>query len=561
MAEPNGSESLQSQLDVANSMIDSDPNPVLSMDLAGRLVYANPAGVDLAKSWGIEIGSAMPSALVVNAIPNQVVTLEIPVGARTYSFCIVSMPECGRIHVYATDVTTTVSIAKFPEENPNPILRLNTEGSVIYANSAAQSIMEAWGIEIGSLVPDELIRHAQNPTESQLNMNCGPLTFSFRVVPVPELDFINVYGTDVTAMKTLTEFPDQNPNPVLRTDMGGTLLYANPAAAYVLQVWDIDIGGQIPDGIVKSSGHEMVDELEIEVGARTYIFNMATVPAFKFINIYGTDISAARDNEKILAKLAKYFSPQVYKSIFSGDLEVEIQTKRKRLTVFFSDIQGFSQVTEQLEPEALTELITEYLTVMTDIAFKYGGTVDKYIGDAIMVFFGDPESAGIKEDALACIRMAIEMKASMYAIQNMWKSRGISQPLDIRIGIHTDICTVGNFGSNDRLDYTTIGNGVNIASRLESSAKPNQILISEDTYLLIKDEIDCIDLDPIRLKNMTHPIQVYEVRNDQEMNATIMEIDETQDGFSLFIDPRTIKNVDKKREALERAIAILNRMS
>ena len=221
MAEPNGSESLQSQLDVANSMIDSDPNPVLSMDLAGRLVYANPAGVDLAKSWGIEIGSAMPSALVVNAIPNQVVTLEIPVGARTYSFCIVSMPECGRIHVYATDVTTTVSIAKFPEENPNPILRLNTEGSVIYANSAAQSIMEAWGIEIGSLVPDELIRHAQNPTESQLNMNCGPLTFSFRVVPVPELDFINVYGTDVTAMKTLTEFPDQNPNPVLRTDMGG----------------------------------------------------------------------------------------------------------------------------------------------------------------------------------------------------------------------------------------------------------------------------------------------------------------------------------------------------
>ena len=157
--------------------------------------------------------------------------------------------------------------------------------------------------------------------------------------------------------------------------------------------------------------------------------------------------------------------------------------------------------------------------------------------------------------------MAIEMKASMYAIQNMWKSRGISQSLDIRIGIHTDICTVGNFGSNDRLDYTTIGNGVNIASRLESSAKPNQILISEDTYLLIKDEIDCIDLDPIRLKNITHPIQVYEVRNDQKMNATIMEIDETQDGFSLFIDPRTIKNVDKKREALERAIAILNRMS
>ena len=121
------------------------------------------------------------------------------------------MPDFERIHVYATDVTTTVSIAKFPEENPNPILRANTEGSVIYANSAAQSIMEAWGIEIGSLVPDELIRDARNPTESQFNMDCGPLTFSFRVVPVPELDFINIYGTDVTAIKTLTESPTRTP--------------------------------------------------------------------------------------------------------------------------------------------------------------------------------------------------------------------------------------------------------------------------------------------------------------------------------------------------------------
>ena len=110
--------------------------------------------------------------------------------------------------------------------------------------------------------------------------------------------------------------------------------------------------------------------------------------------------------------MAKYFSPQVYESIFTGDLEVRIQTKRKRLTVFFSDIKGFGQLTERLEPEVLTELITEYLTAMTAIAVKHGGTVDKYIGDAVMVFFGDPNSNGTKKDALACIRMALEMKYS-----------------------------------------------------------------------------------------------------------------------------------------------------
>ena len=100
-------------------------------------------------------------------------------------------------------------------------------------------------------------------------------------------------------------------------------------------------------------------------------------------------------------------------------MEVKIQTKRKRLTVFFSDIKGFSEITERLEPEVLTELITEYLTLMTDIAVKHGGTVDKYIGDAIMVFFGDPKSRGVKEDAEACVRMAIEMKSSLREIRRL----------------------------------------------------------------------------------------------------------------------------------------------
>ena len=210
-------------------------------------------------------------------------------------------------------------------------------------------------------------------------------------------------------------------------------------------------------------------------------------------------------------KLAKYFSPQVYQSIFSGKLDVKIQTKRKPLTVFFSDLEGFTELTERLEPEVLTEILTQYLTEMSKIAIKWGGTIDKFIGDALLVFFGDPNSNGNKEDATACVSMAIEMLEKLKILRIFWRDKGISKPLYARIGIHTGVCTVGNFGSEDRLDYTIIGNGVNLASRIETSAEPNKILLSEDTYLLIKKDIICSKKQKIVVKGISYPVQTYEV--------------------------------------------------
>ena len=126
---------------------------------------------------------------------------------------------------------------------------------------------------------------------------------------------------------------------------------------------------------------------------------------------------------------------------------------------------------------------------MSKISIKWGGTIDKFIGDAIMIFFGDPISKGVNLDAINCVSMALEMLEKLEELRQGWRKKGLALPLNARIGIHTGICTVGNFGSEDRLDYTVIGNGVNLASRLESNANPNTILVSEDTFLLIKDEI------------------------------------------------------------------------
>ncbi len=243
---------------------------------------------------------------------------------------------------------------------------------------------------------------------------------------------------------------------------------------------------------------------------------------------------------ELSAKLSKYFSPQVYESIFSGKLDVKIQTKRKPLTVFFSDLQGFTELTERLEPEVLTELLTQYLTEMSNIAIKWGGTIDKFIGDAILVFFGDPTSKGDEEDAIACVSMGIEMLEKLSKLRISWKKRGLAKPLNARIGIHSGICTVGNFGSEDRLDYTIIGNGVNLASRLESSSNINKILISEDTYLLIQNKISCVKKELINVKGISYPIQTYEVEGFKNKNNNLIE--KSIPGFTLSFDNSEIED-------------------
>ena len=155
--------------------------------------------------------------------------------------------------------------------------------------------------------------------------------------------------------------------------------------------------------------------------------------------------------------MAKYLPPQIYKSIFAGEQDVEIAPKRKKLTVFFSDIAGFTDTVEALQSEELTHLLNQYLTEMSKIALEYGATVGKFIGDAILAFFGDPVSRGAGADAIACARMAIAMQRRMQELGAIWRGRGLEKTFELRIGITTGYCTVGNFGSEDRLDYTAIG--------------------------------------------------------------------------------------------------------
>ena len=268
-------------------------------------------------------------------------------------------------------------------------------------------------------------------------------------------------------------------------------------------------------------------------------------------------VSSQKKIEELTNKLSKYLSPQVYQSIFSGKQNVKIEAYRKKLTVFFSDIKGFTEITDRLEPEVLSSLLNSYLNEMSKIALKYGGTIDKFIGDAILIFFGDPESKGDKEDAKACVLMALEMRERMKYLRKLWEDQGISNPLDIRIGINTGYCNVGNFGSEDRLDYTIIGGEVNLASRLESNAEIGQILISHETYALIKKDVICQQKDEINVKGIAHKIQTYQVDTPYDkIDHKRKLLNEEFDGFNLNID----LNVSKKSKVINSLEKILEKL-
>jgi adenylate cyclase len=266
--------------------------------------------------------------------------------------------------------------------------------------------------------------------------------------------------------------------------------------------------------------------------------------------------------EAISMKISHYLSPQIYKSIFSGEMDVALQTHRKKLTIFFSDIKDFTALTEGLQPEELTTLINEYFTEMSAIALKHGGTIDKFIGDAILVFFGDPNTLGAAEDAKACVRMAIEMQHRLAELNVQWRKQGEETPFRVRMGINTGFCSVGNFGSADRMDYTILGAEVNLSARLQSIATPGGIVASYETYALVRDLISARALPAVTMKGIAREVVPYAIEGLLATDGTTLQVfSEHSAGLDLYLDLGRIDGSTSKavRSVLNKAISALDR--
>ncbi len=211
-------------------------------------------------------------------------------------------------------------------------------------------------------------------------------------------------------------------------------------------------------------------------------------------------------------RLRRYVSPTLADSILAGDTEVALGSSRKYLSIFMSDIRGFTAMTELLEPEHLVAELNEYLEAMTNIVFKHGGTVDKYIGDAILVFFGDPVPQDDHEQRV--LRMALEMQDHVDMLDIGWTAK-YGASFRVGIGITTGWVTVGNIGSSARSDYTVLGNEVNLASRLADRAEPGEILVSERTMIKSPEGITGEEIDEVTLKGVSRPIKIYKLNRPE----------------------------------------------
>jgi len=259
-----------------------------------------------------------------------------------------------------------------------------------------------------------------------------------------------------------------------------------------------------------------------------------------------SEVSATKGiAEELARKLSRYVAPQIVESVFTGQKDVVAHTDRKKLTVFFSDIKDFTSTTEGLEPEDLAALLNDYLNEMTQIALDHGATIDKYIGDAIVAFFGDPQTLGVDEDALQCVRMAVAMQRRMHGFRSKWNELGIGRPFHMRIGINTGYCNVGNFGSDERLDYTIIGSEVNKASRLESACEPDGILLSEETYALVRGMVELQGAVQVQMKGFEHPVTAYQITGLIAADDDRYVADH-RPGVRLFIDAKEISDHDRQ---------------
>ncbi len=264
-----------------------------------------------------------------------------------------------------------------------------------------------------------------------------------------------------------------------------------------------------------------------------------------------------RRMEELRDKMRKYLSPQLYSALLGGNAATGTRSHaRTNLTIYFSDMVGFSDLTDTIEPELLSTVLNSYLTQMAEIALKHGGTIDKFIGDAMMVFFGAPEFISDAEHARRCVTMALEMREALYSLREQWRLLGIPRTLQVRAGVNTGFCTVGNFGSEHRMDYTIIGGHVNLAARLQAVAPPDSIYISAITYGLVEDLVEARPLGPIQVKGIHAPVEVWELHG-LRVDAVAAPYVDISNGHlrlpALDIDLAALP--DQERIALQKALA------
>ena len=366
------------------------------------------------------------------------------------------------------------AINRFPDDNPNPVMRVDAGGRLIYANPASRGPLQALGARRGRhLRPGDLARIAAAAAErSFVEVVAGARTFALWPVVIGELDFTNIYGVDVTAERAIVKFPNQNPNPVFRTDRSGALIYANPASGGLIAGLGLELGDRLPVELHAALCRDGAVAVEVESGGRTYELVAIDVPEFGFLNVYGTDVTSERERARLAAEnerlLLNILPEPIAHRLREG--EAIIADRFEDVTLMFADIVDFTRMSSRMSPSELVAVLNEVFTVFDELVAEHGLEKVKTIGDAYMVVGGIPSWS--EDHAERVASMALALAGSVARVEQAARL-GIA----FRIGIHCGPVVAGVIGTR-KFIYDVWGDTVNVASRMESHGIPGRIQVT-----------------------------------------------------------------------------------
>jgi len=276
---------------------------------------------------------------------------------------------------------------------------------------------------------------------------------------------------------------------------------------------------EIAEGELKPNGAIAIEKFNGNISALSsedvsLLSMLTTIIGNAFFNASDLESSRKFSEEQLLEKkkltkiFSKYVSSQVVDELMKNPDSTQLGGKKQKTTIMFSDIRGFTPMSEKMQPEEVVSMLNDYFSTMSGIIFNWNGTLDKYIGDAIMALYGAPIKG--EDDELRAVTSAVEMQRKLKPLNDELEKGGKPR-IGMGIGINTGEVVVGNIGSENRLEYTAIGDSVNLASRLCSVAKAGQVIISDSTYSFVKDFVEVNKLEPVQVKGKEQKIQIYEV--------------------------------------------------
>jgi len=496
-----------------------NPNPVMRLNRDGQVIYANDSSRPVRGALGVEVGDTLPTPWFERVRTAQSTTdpvrFEVEHGRQTFAVLAVWVQDLGVYNLYGTDITGAKVVERFPDDNPNPVLRMSPEGQLLYANAASRPIIRALAIEPGDPLPGDLLTAIQRAIDDDAaptpEIAGDGRIFHLRPVVIPEFEFVNLYGIDVTALKAVDKFPNENPNPVVRLDRDGRVSYANPASELLRRALGADVGDQLDpltfQRVLDALDGDATGALELTAEGRVYEVRVVRVYEFESINLYGTDITAARQVEELSAAneklLLSILPPSIAERLRGG--ETVIADRFDDMAVLFADIVDFTALSSRLAPIEVIELLNEVFRMCDELAERYGLEKIKTVGDAYMVVGGPglgddrsngrrPGSDGFGSHAADVASMALAMLTELARFR---EASGHS--IEVRIGMNVGPAVAGVIGLK-KFIYDVWGDTVNTASRMESTGVPGRIQVTRETYERLCDDFEFERRGPIEVK-------------------------------------------------------------